>query len=272
VVRNLGLYEGLALALRVRSSPRTGRPGLTSTAARLVTGLSAKRAYKLTCEFINKFKAVAQKFQDGKQLRFRIFEQSPPPHEEVRSAERRVEGRGETGTGTASVVKDKEEDKEEDKAGDKDKDKDKDKEAQRTEEGVGSVRRRGKTSSRRGVLIDTVGQLQTEEQSYRELLTLKFLRDVSATCFALKSLPQQLDGCTDRRRGQPRRGGGRAAPSGATAPRDTQSGHPHHPPLAGPSDPKRVHPCDAQSASGAVGRGAHEDRLRGALLPEGGGR
>ena len=74
-VRNLGLFEGLSAAIRIRSLPYPAGQqglGLTSTDAKLVTGALSKRAYKLTCEFVNTFKYPLEKFQDGKQQRFRV--------------------------------------------------------------------------------------------------------------------------------------------------------------------------------------------------------
>lgn len=72
-------------------------PGLTSTDAKITTvcdffilkafdvvlccdeyiigfdkGCTAKRAYKLTCEFVNSFSYSVEKFQDGKHQRFRV--------------------------------------------------------------------------------------------------------------------------------------------------------------------------------------------------------
>ena len=42
-------------------------------------GVPAKRAYKLTCEFVNSFSYPVEKFQDGKHQRFRIRDKTQLP-------------------------------------------------------------------------------------------------------------------------------------------------------------------------------------------------
>ena len=74
VAGNVGLYEGLALGLRLCSLSRLGRPGLTCCSAQRVTGAPRKRASRLLAELaLEPFLRPCHKVQAGKQLRLTLF-------------------------------------------------------------------------------------------------------------------------------------------------------------------------------------------------------
>jgi hypothetical protein len=65
--RNLPLYEHVNVCLR--NNPT----GLATSDIRTVAAVSSKVAYKVTSYFANSFGFPVQKFQDGKQLKYRLF-------------------------------------------------------------------------------------------------------------------------------------------------------------------------------------------------------